>query len=186
MWVRSYKLTTLGILTVIMLTGVLAHASSAVEIANYSPDLDISLTSDFLWRFVRDVQYSDGLIYLLMARGIRVYDGDVDFISPRLLSQFSLDDSYFSLDVDGAMAALCSGTGRLTFLDISDPEDIRVVSSVELGDTIFDYASNGMTALKPNLLAYSFKPPSRWQPTKNTCTRQTISMDSLPTASRIP
>ncbi len=146
MWVRSHKLTSLGLLTVIMLTGVLVHASSAVEIANYSPDLDISLTSDFLWRFVKDVQYSDGLIYLLMARGILVYDGDVDFISPRLLSQFSLDDSYFSLDVDGATAALCSGTGRLTFLDISDPEDIRVVSSIELGNTILDYASNGVTA----------------------------------------
>lgn len=145
MWVRSYKLTLLGLLTVIILTGVLAHAPGAVEIANYSPDLDISLTADFLWRFVRDVQYSDGLIYLLMAKGILVYDGDVDFISPRLLSQFSLDDSYISLDVDGALATLCSGTGRLTFLDISDPEDIRVLSSIELGNTIFDYALNGMT-----------------------------------------
>gem|GEM_PF-4294966 len=146
MLVRSYKLISLGLLTTIVLTGVLANASSTVEIANYSPDLDISLTSDFLWRFVRDVQYSDGLIYLLMGKGIRVYDGDVDFISPRLLSQFSLDDSYFSLDVDGAMATLCSGSGRLTFLDISDPEDIHEVSSIELGDTVFDYTSNGMTA----------------------------------------
>jgi len=140
---RALRLISLALLIAITSIGVPSSTAEAIEITNYSQDLNISLLSDFLWRFVKDVQYQDGLIYLLTERGLLVYDGHVDFISPRLLSQFGLDYSCRSLDVKGPVAVLYSGIDRMTFLDIANPEEIREIFHVEVGDTIFDYSSAG-------------------------------------------
>ena len=71
---RMPKTLLLPLAALIALTLLLA-SGDARDAEVYSPNLKTSLQSDFLWRSVRDVQYQNGLIYLLMVNGLQVYDG---------------------------------------------------------------------------------------------------------------
>jgi len=129
-------------LAALIVLPLLLASADAREVETYSPNLRVSLESDFLWRSVRDVQYQNGLIYLLMVNGLQIYDGGVDFISPQLVSQLSLDYLYVDLKVNGETADLLTRDGLLTIADISHSDVPLELGSVKLADTVFDFVSS--------------------------------------------
>ncbi|MBU1320051.1 MAG: T9SS type A sorting domain-containing protein [candidate division Zixibacteria bacterium] len=129
-------------LAALIVLPLLLASADAREVETFSPNLRVSLESDFLWRSVRDVQYQNGLIYLLMVNGLQIYDGGVDFIAPQLVSQLSLDYPYVNMIVGGNNADLLTRDGLLTIADISHSDMPLKLGSVRLADTVFDYVSS--------------------------------------------
>jgi len=135
--------TILLLLAISVVLAGLSATANARPIESYSPELKVTLQSDFLWRYVRDVDCQNELVYLLMVNGLQVYDGGVDFVSPELVSQLSLEYPYVDFSIRGETASLLTRQGLMTFADISDPRSMSTLGSVKLADTVFDYVSTG-------------------------------------------
>jgi hypothetical protein len=107
---------------------------------SFSDRISVHFESDILWRTVYDAKHERGMIFLLMANGLQVYDGGVDFVNPSFVSQLRFDVVYDHLELAGDHGAVYTSDGRIAFVDITDPHDMRLNGHVHVTDTLFDYA----------------------------------------------
>ncbi len=113
--------------------------SAADAHTGFNDRISIQFDSDILWRTVLDTRHEKGMIFLLMPNGIQVYDGGVDFVNPSLVSQLKLDGRYDRLELFAGNGAAYSSDGRIVFVDVSDPYEMKMRGNVDVNDTIFDY-----------------------------------------------
>ncbi len=123
-------------ITILLLSSLLfalsTQFSMAAEIYDYSPEFTVNSYSDFLWRFVQDVDVDDSLIYVLKKNGLEIYDGGIDYRNPELRGKLPLDRQYTTLRVSGNFAVAFRVPNEVSLIDVSsatDPEVIWTIST---------------------------------------------------------
>jgi hypothetical protein len=139
---RSFQFVAVLLILALAISSAIGELL-AQEFDLNSAELSFNYQSDFLWRFARDARYESGVIYILMPNGLQLYSGGVDFVSPSLISKIPLGSDCDNIELHDHTAICTSRKGVVRLVDVLDPYQMRAHGEIELGDTLFDYASNG-------------------------------------------
>ncbi len=136
---RTSRITLL-LLTTTLVVAIFPNLFASNAPVSFSDKISVHFESDLLWRTVYDAKHDKGTIFLLMVNGLQAYDGGVDFVNPSFVSQLRLDEAYDHLELAGDHGAVYTSDGRIAFVDIADLHDIRLSGTIDVNDTLFDYA----------------------------------------------
>lgn len=128
--------TTAILLLIPLLFASSVQVSVSAEIYDYSPEFTVNSYTDFLWRFVQDVDVDDSLIYVLKKNGLEIYDGGIDYRNPELRVRLPLDRQYTTLRVSGASAVVYRMPNEISLIDVSSVEEPEVVWTISTDEDI--------------------------------------------------